>query len=701
MKRALVAFVCLGLAGVVSATVAPPAPCGPVPSERQLRWHRMEFYGFVHFTVNTFTDKEWGYGDESPELFDPSALDAGQWVRTASDAGMAGLILTAKHHDGFCLWPSAYTEHSVQHAPWRDGEGDVVRELSDACRAAGLYFGVYLSPWDRNHPGYGAPEYVTSYRNQLTELLTNYGEVFEVWHDGANGGDGFYGGAREKRTIDRATYYGWPDTWALVRRMQPDAVIFSDAGPDIRWIGNERGTAPDPSWARIRPEGFQPGVADTGRLAHGEPDGTVWRPAEVDVSIRPGWFYHPDQHPKSVAQLLDIYYASVGRGACLLLNIPPDRRGLIPDEDVERLRALGAVLRRTFEHDLARGRPVHASNVRGGASEYAAARLTDGDRDTYWAADDAVHAVTLVLDFEGPTRFDVVRLEEAIRLGQRIAGFAVDVREDGQWKNVAEGKTIGARRILRLPECRADRLRVRITESLACPTLTTLEVYSSTPESATRAYLPTSAYRVEEIEGFTVCTSPELAEHPRAASEATAELSHQLAAIARVMPASPLARLRGVCLWLEWRAKANGAAEFHPSADWLRGHGYNPEKAGGIEINNARNFVAWSRQDQPWMVLHELAHAWHRLVPDATKTAIREAYAAAKAGGKYEAVLDAHGKRRRAYAMNNAQEYFAELSEAYFGRNDFEPFDCGELETFDPQGYRLMESTWGAPRDPL
>ncbi|HSB28110.1 MAG TPA: alpha-L-fucosidase, partial [Pyrinomonadaceae bacterium] len=246
----IVLTIVLALLPAAAPTSAPTA-YGPTPSRRQLLWHEMEFYGFLHFTVNTFTDKEWGYGDESPTIFNPSAFDADQIVRTAKAAGMKGLILTAKHHDGFCLWPSKFTEHSVKHSPWRNGKGDVVKEISDACRRKGLKFGIYLSPWDRNHKDYGRPEYLTYYRNQLRELLTNYGPVFEVFLDGANGGDGYYGGARETRRIDRETYYDWPTTWALIRKLQPNAIIFSDAGPDVRWVGNERGFAGETCWATL------------------------------------------------------------------------------------------------------------------------------------------------------------------------------------------------------------------------------------------------------------------------------------------------------------------------------------------------------------------------------------------------------------------------------------------------------------------
>ena len=283
--------------------VAVPRPYGPVPSRRQLGWHAMEFYGFLHFTVNTFTDKEWGFGDEAPRVFNPTEFDADQIAGVARESGMAGLILTCKHHDGFCLWPSRFTEHSVKNSGWHNGRGDVVREVSEACARHRLKFGVYLSPWDRNHRDYARPEYVVYFRRQLRELLTGYGPVFEVWFDGANGGDGFYGGARETRQIDRSTYYQWDETWQTVRELQPDAVMFSDIGPDLRWVGNEAGHAGEPCWATFTPRGPDgqapaPGQSRYQEAENGHRDGRFWLPAEVDVSIRPGWFFHAHENAK-------------------------------------------------------------------------------------------------------------------------------------------------------------------------------------------------------------------------------------------------------------------------------------------------------------------------------------------------------------------------------------------------------------------
>src|SRR5512136_3419252 len=339
-----------------AADAAGPVPWGPLPTERQLRWHEMEFYGFLHFTVNTFTDKEWGFGDEDEKVFNPTSFDADQIVRTAKEAGMTGLILTVKHHDGFCLWPSKYTEHCVKNSSWKNGRGDVVKEISQACRQHGLRFGVYLSPWDRNHKDYARPEYITYYRNQLRELLTNYGDIFTVWFDGANGGDGFYGGARETRRIDNRTYYDWPNTWRIVRDLQPYAVMFSDAGPDIRWVGNESGMGSLTNWCLLNKDSMYPGGDFAKILGEGHADGNYWVPAEVDVSIRKGWFYHRTQDSlvRSPENLMDLYYASVGRDCNLLLNVPPDRRGLLHENDVKSLLAFRELREKEFSTDLAR-----------------------------------------------------------------------------------------------------------------------------------------------------------------------------------------------------------------------------------------------------------------------------------------------------------------------------------------------------------
>jgi alpha-L-fucosidase len=465
-----------------AAETPAPTPYGPVPTARQLRWHEMEFYGFLHFTVNTFTDKEWGYGDESEKVFNPTAFDAGQIARTAKAAGMKGLILTTKHHDGFCLWPSRFTEHCVKNSPWKDGKGDVVKEISEACRQQGLKFGVYLSPWDRNHKEYARPEYITYYRDQLRELLTNYGDIFTVWFDGANGGDGFYGGARETRRIDNRTFYDWPNTWKIVRELMPGAAMFSDAGPDFRWVGNEAGQAGDPCWATLdmSKPGRYPGGSSQG-LNSGERPGTAWLPAECDVSIRPGWFYHAseDSRVKTPAKLLDIYYKSVGRGACLNLNLPPDRRGLIHEDDIKSLQEFRRILDATFAKNLAAGAKLTASNTRGnGAKEFAPENALDGDRSSYWATDDAVTTPELVLELGQPATFNVVDLRECLPLGQRVEAFALDQWKDGQWQEFAKGTSIGNRRLVRAAPITTPQVRLRITKAAAGPALAELGLYA-------------------------------------------------------------------------------------------------------------------------------------------------------------------------------------------------------------------------------
>src|SRR6185437_12854808 len=463
-----------------------PLPYGALPSTRQLRWHQMETYSFVHFSMNTFTDKEWGYGDEYPSLFNPTAFDPVQIVTSLKAGGMKGVILTCKHHDGFCLWPTQTTEHCIRNSHWRNGKGDVVRDLSRAAHRHGLKFGVYLSPWDRNSAYYGKPEYIKLYWQQLTELLSRYGPVFEVWFDGANGGDGYYGGAREKRTIDKQTYYDWPNTWALVRKLQPEAVIFSDVGPDVRWVGNEKGRAGETCWETYDPVGENGGPASPGNVRAkdsmvGTRNGSHWIPPECDVSIRPGWFWHENENGKvkSPRELMDLYYESVGRGASFLLNMPPDRRGVLYDTDVASLKQFGELAANTFAKNLAAGAKLKASNVRGGNSGYGPRNLVDGRRDTYWATDDSVKNPELTVDFVRPATFNVIRLREDIRLGQRIGAFAIDSWKDGAWSVLTQGTSVGACRLIRLDSSvNTGRLRLRITESPVCPALSEFGLFA-------------------------------------------------------------------------------------------------------------------------------------------------------------------------------------------------------------------------------
>lgn len=427
---------------LAGGSIRPFALARPRPSAAQLRWQRDELAMFVHFGVNTFTDREWGDGHEDPAIFAPTRLDARQWARAARAAGFRAMILTAKHHDGFCLWPTATTRHSVASSPWRGGRGDVVREFVDACRAEGLRPGLYLSPWDRNHPAYGdSPRYNDVYAAQLTELLTRYGPLAEVWFDGANG-EGPNG---------RRQRYDWPRFWGIVRRHQPDAVIFSDAGPDVRWCGNEAGQAGDPNWSTVDPAVVPyPGASGpriTPELQHGDPAGSVWRPAEADVSIRPGWFYHAaeDAKVRSVDNLVELYLSSVGRNSKLLLNVPPTRDGLLHDVDVSRLRSFRGRLTTLFARDVAEGnRPA-------------------------WQAAAARSLVEITL--RDATSLGFVRLEEDIERGQRVAGFAVSGWDGANWQLLAKGTTVGYARIVRIagPAVRRVRLEIENLEGEAPP----------------------------------------------------------------------------------------------------------------------------------------------------------------------------------------------------------------------------------------
>ena len=458
--------------------VSPPSALAPLPSARQLAWQDLEFTGFIHFGPNTFTDKEWGLGDEPAELFNPTALDATQWVRVMKAAGMKGVVITAKHHDGFCNWPTSKSSHSVASSPWKNGKGDVLRELSDACRAGGLKFGVYLSPWDRNNPEYGSGETYNAYfRDQLREVLTQYGDIFEVWFDGACGE-----GPNGKRQV-----YDFPSFRALVRELQPNAVMFSDVGPDIRWVGNENGWAGDTCWAMLKAEGH--GIGDdnppSGKsLNEGDMDGESWIPAECDVSIRPGWFYHAheDTKVKTPAQLFDVWERSVGHNANLHLNFPVDRRGLIHEQDVASVLGLRALIDAAYGEgtDAARGRKTTATNSRG--DSMSSANVVDGDATTYWATEDAVRSASVEIELDATKAFDRVVLAEPIAFGQRIAKFRVSVlANDGvaarEWITIAEGSTVGHKRIVRVPETKAKRVRIEILESRACPMLTHVGVH--------------------------------------------------------------------------------------------------------------------------------------------------------------------------------------------------------------------------------
>ena len=429
---------------------------------------------FVHFGPNTFNDVEWGDGKENPETFNPSAMDCRQWAATAKAAGMKGIIFTAKHHDGFCLWPSKYSTHTVRESLWKDGKGDVLKEVSEACREYGLKFGVYLSPWDRNHPLYGTPDYNQLFANTLEEVLSGYGEVFEQWLDGANGE-----GPNGKKQV-----YDWNLFHNTISRNQPHAVIFSDVGPGCRWVGNEKGIAGATNWSTMNIEGFEPGLGapPTKVLNEGEQGGKAWVPAEVDVSIRPGWFYSPstDEQVKTVNQLMDIYYTSVGRNANLLLNVPPDRSGRIHPNDSTRLMEFRKAREEAFGRNLMAGATVKASGTRGNAAKYAAENVLNDDYHAYWTTDDNVLNPYMEIDLKQSQTFNRLLLQEYTPLGQRVASFNVKYwnAETGQWDELTRATTIGYKRILRFPSVTAQKLKIQFNAPV-CPVISTISLYNA------------------------------------------------------------------------------------------------------------------------------------------------------------------------------------------------------------------------------
>ncbi|MBE9915047.1 alpha-L-fucosidase [Paenibacillus donghaensis] len=457
------------------------------PTERQLSVQEMEFYSFIHFTVNTYTDAEWGTGEEDASIFNPTELDADQWVAAVKSAGMKGLILTCKHHDGFCLWPSRYTEHSVKNSPWKDGQGDVVREVSEACRRGGIKFGIYLSPWDRHEPSYGDSEVYNEYfKNQLRELLTGYGDIFCVWFDGACGE-----GPNGKRQV-----YDWDAYYALIRELQPGAAI-SVCGPDIRWCGNEAGHCRESEWSvvpaflrdneKIQENSQQEDDREFARKYSSEDedlgsrqvieqtDELIWYPAEVNTSIRPGWFYHAaeDEQVKPLEELIDVYYGAVGGNATFLLNLPPDRRGLIHENDVQRLKELGEWMKKTFHANLASGASAQGSETSDG---HDAASVLDGSRDTFWAPHEGTEQASVTLDLQKTVKFDHVVLQE-YRYTQRIERFQLEYMEEGEWHTFFKGTVIGYKRICRFPAVTSRYIRLTITESRWCPNVSAFEVY--------------------------------------------------------------------------------------------------------------------------------------------------------------------------------------------------------------------------------
>ena len=424
----------------------------PKPTPRQLNWQQLETTAFLHFTVNTFTDKEWGDGTESPSIFNPEKLDARQWVKALKDGGFKIAIITAKHHDGFCLWPSKYTDHSVKNSPWKNGKGDVVREVANACKEYGMKFGFYLSPWDRHEPSYGTAAYNDHYKNQLKELLTNYGEVYEVWFDGAKGENA------------KAMEYDFNGYWQLVRKLQPKAVMFSDAGPDVRWVGNESGNAGETCWSTIDTTGLAPGKADPKYLNTGDANGKNWIPAETDVSIRPGWFWHKKENEKvrTPQNLVNLYYQSAGRNSLLLLNIPPNREGLFEEQDVKAIKDFRSILNETFMNNLAKPK--------------ADVKLTDKKLSTFITLKTNQ---PLVITFNKPVTFNRALFQENIATGQRVAKALLEYYDGTKWQEISTFTTIGHKRLLRFKPVTAYKIRFIIQEAKAPVQLAELGLFKA------------------------------------------------------------------------------------------------------------------------------------------------------------------------------------------------------------------------------
>ena len=462
---------------MISCTkVKVPKPINPIPSQEQIDWQKLETYAFIHFGLNTYNDLEWGYGNTPASTFNPVNLDCEQWVATLKQCGMKGVILTAKHHDGFCLWQTETTDYSIANSPYKNGKGDMVKELSDACKKYGLKFGLYLSPWDRNNSEYGREDYVETYHKQIDELTSNYGDLFEFWFDGANGGNGYYGGADETRSIDARKYYDYERARDTILKRHPDAMIFGGTCQTIRWVGNEQGWAGDTDWCMINPE-----LSDnTKHLNHGSENGTHWIPAEVDVSIRPGWFYHKreDHQVKSVAQLTDIYYRSVGHNANLLLNFPINLDGKIPALDSLRATEWHEVIVNDFKDNILKNAEVRVDNERG--RKFKAENVIDDDWNTYWATDDDYNFGTISFSFDKPVKMNRVVLQEYIPLGQRVKDFYMEGELNGKWFKINPFdtlSTIGYKRIVRFNTVELDKLIIYFEESRGPLCINNIEAY--------------------------------------------------------------------------------------------------------------------------------------------------------------------------------------------------------------------------------
>ncbi len=466
----LLASVCLSSCNTTEA----PEAILPVPTQAQIEWQKMEQYAFIHFGLNTFNDLEWGYGNTPAETFNPTNLDVNQWVDIIKRAGFKGVILTTKHHDGFCLWPTETTEYNISKSPWKDGKGDMVGELAKACQEANLKFGIYLSPWDRNNANYGNPEYVKTFHKQIEELTSNYGPLFEYWFDGANGGNGWYGGANETRSIKPTEYYEYEKAVDLIKSKHPNIMIFGGTVPTIRWIGNEAGFAGETNWSN-----FDTTIHEA-KGNEGLKDGKQWIPGETDVSIRPGWFYHhrEDHQVRSVGNLVNIYYQSVGRNSNLLLNFPVALDGRIHPTDSIRILEWAEVLKNDFKENILLNAKVKATNSRG--SNFSAKNTNDNNWNSYWATEDGVSTASLTFSLPEETLVNRLVLQEYIPLGQRVAHFNVEVLLNGIWKPIncnEKTTTIGYKRILRFDTVKTNAIRINFTEAKGPLCINNVEAY--------------------------------------------------------------------------------------------------------------------------------------------------------------------------------------------------------------------------------
>lgn len=460
-----------------------------IPSKRQYEWQKLELTGFIHFGINTFNEVEWGERNTDITRFNPTEIDVEQWVKAFKDAGFKLIILTTKHHDGFCLWPSEYTDYDISNTPFQNGQGDIVRDLARACESAGIKLGVYLSPWDMHEQTYGTPEYNQYFMNQLTELLTNYGEISEVWFDGANG----EGPNGRKQVFDWQSYY------KLIRELQPNAVI-AIMGPDVRWVGTESGYGRQTEWSILPGEAMdQEKIADESqqqaldgafipRNLMDEDLGSrekivnakslIWYPAEIDVSIRPRWFYHKDDDDlvKSPEKLVDIYFNSVGLNGVLLLNIPPDKRGLIHENDIKSLQGMRQILDSTFNENLVKDGQAFTSNQKDGNE---AALILDDSLKTFWTTEGNIDTATIVIELKDETTFNTAMLQENILEGQRIEKFHLQFWDGESWNTFAEATTIGYKRLLRFPDVTAGKIKIVIDQCRTNPTLSSFGLYRS------------------------------------------------------------------------------------------------------------------------------------------------------------------------------------------------------------------------------